>query len=180
MDRGAWRVLHGRGRCVLHGGHGRGGVLHRGAPRVGCWRVLDSLSPCCHCAVLRSHHLLAAHHAAVLQWRRCRRARCRTRCHWCLWWGWRYKGGVVVAVGVHHAGLAGSDNLVGGHAGRLDRGHAGRRWLGGRGWRGALHSQRGRGRRHWRRTQGWWGRRVGHLKQNLYIGRTYPKIWPTW
>ena len=168
VDRGARGELHGGGGGVLHRGRPGGGrVLHR-APGVGCWpSVLHRSSPCCHCTVLGSHHLLPAHHAAVLQWRRCWRACCRARRRCRLWWRRRYEGGVVVAVGVHHTGLAGSDNLVGGHAGRLlDRGHAGGRRLGG--WRWALHSQRGRGRRHWRRTQGWWGCRVGHLHKFLY------------
>ena len=182
VDRGARRELHRRRRRELHWRPGGGGgVLHR-APGVGrrLLRVLDS--SCCHCAVLRSlHHLLAAHHAAVLQWRRCWRACRRARRHWCLWRGRRYEGGVIVAVGVHHAGLAGSDNLVGGHAGRLDRSHAGGRRLGGRRWRRALHSQRGRGRRHWRRTQGWWRRRVGHLDHSLHIfGRTFKIFVVTW
>lgn len=128
VDRGAWGELHCGGGGVLHRGRPGGGRVLHWAPGVGCWRVLHRRPSCRHCTVLGSHHLLAANHAAVLQWRRCWRACCRAR-RWCLWWRRRYEGGVIVAIGVHHTGLAGSDNLVGGHAGRLDRGHAGGRRL---------------------------------------------------
>jgi hypothetical protein len=128
VDRGAWGELHCGGGGVLHRGRPGGGRVLHWAPGVGCWRVLHRRPSCRHCTVLGSHHLLAANHAAVLQWRRCWRACCRAR-RWCLWWRRRYEGGVIVAIGVHHTGLAGSDNLVGRHAGRLDRGHAWRRRL---------------------------------------------------